>query len=147
MVSGTVKLNVQTYSVLGLIPFLALGALFPLWPEIHQDRIQQSFAQYAAIILAFMAGALWLPSIIDSEKFPQQGTTIAILLSLIAFLAMLLPTSPALVLTACGFLLLLAIETFQSWMRLYPGWYGSLRIMLTSCVVFCHLLLGVWLWL
>lgn len=147
MQANSVKHHVQLFGLLGLIPFVALGALFPLWPEIYHDKIQQSFALYGAIILAFMAGALWLPSIIDSDNNQQPAVATAILLSLIAFLALLLPTKMALGVTAVGFLLLLVTETLQHWILLYPGWYWSLRIMLTAAVVFCHLLLGIWLWL
>ncbi len=137
----------QIFGLLGLIPFVTLGALYPLWPASDQARVVQVFIAYAAVILAFMAGALWLPAILKQHSDGINSLPLAIALSLLAFLVLLLPLPLSLLLSVLGFLLLLAGEMHQHWQRRYPPWYWQLRLVLTATVVTCHLLLGLWLWL
>lgn len=147
MHSQQLRDQVQTYSWLGVVPFVLLGAFLPLWPDQLQSQAIQSFSAYGAIILAFMAGAIWIPAIIGDEQQPLSGTSMAILLSLLAFLVILLPTQIGLALSGAGFLLLLSTEVRLRWKLRYPNWYWSIRVLLTATVTACHLLAGLWLWL
>ncbi|RDE19517.1 DUF3429 domain-containing protein [Motiliproteus coralliicola] len=139
--------QVQVYSWLGVVPFILLGALLPVWPASMQSQAIESFGAYGAVILAFMAGAIWLPAILTEESKPLPTTSIAVLLSLLAFLVVLLPIELGLGLSGSGFLLLLVTEIRLRWKLRYPNWYWSMRIMLTATVTLCHLLAGLWLWL
>ncbi|WP_421870139.1 DUF3429 domain-containing protein [Motiliproteus sp.] len=95
--------QVQTYSWLGVLPFILLGALLPIWPVSIQNQALESFSAYGAVILAFMAGAIWLPAITGEELQRSVSTSMAILLSLLAFLVMLLPIELDLVSAAAAF--------------------------------------------
>ncbi|WP_210394759.1 DUF3429 domain-containing protein [Motiliproteus sediminis] len=145
MEKRTVELRARFYGGLGVLPFVLLGALLPLWPVAQQPAVVEGFTRYGSVILAFMAGALWLPSVLGQQRHSRQGLATAILLSLLAFMGSLLPEPWSLLVLAAGFALLLISESVQLWMLLYPSWYWTMRIGLTGMVLVCHLLAAIWL--
>ena len=61
----------------------------------------------------------------------------SILPALIAWSALLLPASIAIVILLCGFILLLVYELVFARPQGLPHWYISMRIILTTVVSFC----------
>jgi hypothetical protein len=96
---------------------------------------------YGACILSFMGGAQW------GVLLPQEGGhapffryLISVLPALLAFLCLLIPSTPGLIGLIIGFLALLAYDLSTIDQGIAPRWYASLRIQLTLAVV---VLLGI----
>ncbi|WP_235869463.1 DUF3429 domain-containing protein [Veronia nyctiphanis] len=80
------------YGAMGLIPFVAIGILFPLWPDSWESGLINLFTSYSMVILAFMAGAVWGASLDEEKSKPGSfGLTTAIVFSLIAFAVAAMP--------------------------------------------------------
>ena len=125
----------------GVIPFALLTAASVL--DIQAWSLDSTLAlrAYGACILAFMGGAQWgvlLPR--EEGHAPFYRYAIAVLPALLAFLCLLIPSTPGLIGLIVGFLALLAYDLSTVRRGLAPGWYASLRVQLTLAVV---LLLGI----
>jgi hypothetical protein len=125
----------------GVIPFALLTAASVL--DIHPWSLDPTMAlrAYGACILSFMGGAQW------GVLMPQEGAhvpffryLVSVLPALLAFLCLLIPSTPGLIGLIVGFLALLAYDLSTVRQGLAPRWYASLRIQLTLAVV---VLLGI----
>lgn len=130
----------------GLIPFLTLAAAAWLAPVAWQVVAIPAFLYYSAVILSFLGGVQWGVTMslapAGSSAF-RARLLISMVPSLIAWPALMLhPVTGAWVLIA-GFLLVRLQEYGRDSRDLLPGWYQSLRNLLTVVVVACHLLL-IW---
>lgn len=130
----------------GLIPFLALAGASWLAPAAWQVVIIPAFLTYSAVILSFLGGVQWGVAMSlesqDSAGF-QARLVLSMAPSLIAWPALLLhPVIGAWVLII-GFLLIRLYECGEASRELLPGWYQSLRTLLTVVVVSCH---GLVIW-
>jgi hypothetical protein len=120
---------------LGLLPFVA-GALLSLYPPVSAP-IDWAFAvrAYAALILSFLGGVRYGFAVTDDQPRRQTGALLGALLpSLIAWAALLLPPAPGLALLLVAF----ALIGFADVLMLRSGvrpWYGRLRLRLTVVVL------------
>jgi hypothetical protein len=130
----------------GLIPFLVTTVAAWWAPMVWQVLAIPAFLYYSAVILSFLGGVQWGVAM-SLEPADTRGFRTRLLLSmapsLIAWPALLLhPFSAAWVLAA-GFLLVRLHEVGRDSRDLLPGWYQSLRNLLTLVVVACH---GLVIW-
>lgn len=127
----------------GLIPFVALPLLYttPMW--LSPARILELYQLYSALILGFMAGALWpvLHSNMTSEAKTEQLALAAVAFPVLSFLALFTAPEYFLPAQACLFVLLRLSEFRLGLNRQYAGHYRSLRNQLTLVVLFSHVLL------
>lgn len=122
----------------GLLPFIGLT-----WLSVKSDIVigistNFAFACYSAAILSFLAGTLWL------EREGQQtfGPTLCSnLLTLLAFISLLLSYPIGLVLLLIGHLLMFWCELTYGLFSDKPQGYKVMRIWLTTIVVVCHFVL------
>ena len=120
----------------GVIPFALLTAASIL--DIDTWFLDPTLAlrAYGACILSFMGGAQWgvlLPR--ERGHAPFFRYLVSVLPALLAFLCLLLPSTPGLIGLIVGFLALLAYDLSAVQQGLAPRWYASLRIQLTLAVV------------
>ncbi|REL30489.1 DUF3429 domain-containing protein [Thalassotalea euphylliae] len=128
-------INWRTLGYLGLIPFIAAAWAATTNTSLLSLSPYQVFVAYSACILSFLAGTLWL------KQTAQIATIISNLFTLVAFACLLLPAQLALPVLASGFVLLLASEFKMGLFTDKPLGYQLLRIVLTSIVVLCHILI------
>lgn len=137
--------NVTQYMYLGLIPFF-IGAIGPWLHDSWTQALSQFFIAYAAIILAFLAGALWGISLFSSVNVSSKQLHAAITFSLIAFIPVIqfLPISDVyrVICLGIGFLCLLNWEK-RTLASLYPAQYLQFRHKISFIVLGCHMLV-VW---
>ncbi|USH04564.1 DUF3429 domain-containing protein [Grimontia kaedaensis] len=140
------KKTALTYGALGLIPFIALGILLPVWPDAWQHGLVYAFNSYSAMILAFLSGAVWGMTISGARPDkPTNGLTVGIVFSLVAVGALLMPLPYSIYLLIVSFAVLFILEVVLMFKGIYPFWYTMMRAMLTAVVVVCHIFLLYWL--
>jgi len=129
----------------GLIPFvacaivlLALGTANPL-----AEPAVSIFRNYAVVILSFLGGIRWghaiLPTsddITPAETWILVGSVIS---SLVAWASMFLDNINALGLLLLAFCAQGAWDSLSANSGKLPKWFAPLRIVLTTCVVACHI--------
>lgn len=119
----------------GLIPFIAL-ALLSAFTDI---QIGQSthfvFTCYSAAILSFLAGTIWLQG---QSKRLFSPTLCSNLITLLAFIALLLSYPVGVVLLLIGYLLVLWIELTFNLYANKPQGYKTMRQWLSIVVIVCH---------
>lgn len=134
---------VQRLGYAGLIPFL-ITALWAWFDPSHQPWANQLFVYYSAIILSFMAGTLWGRTLhTDIASHPQAvfitTNIVAVTAWLVLALGFLTIATGVLLL---GFVAILWTELryLRSTPASYPN-YATMRFVLTTIVVACHLLM------
>ncbi|MDZ7787237.1 MAG: DUF3429 domain-containing protein [Halofilum sp. (in: g-proteobacteria)] len=136
----SVKLSPRTAGLLGyagLIPFvLAAVAIHGPWPGAALSA--RVFISYGAVILAFLGGIQWGLALSPGIERATERVVVGVLPSLLAWSALfLLPTTPATVALATGFVALLLWERRRCPVAT-PAWYAGLRTRLTLVVLVCH---------
>ena len=129
----------------GLLPFL-WGALTVLLPDLGlwtAQTIGPRFAGpyvmifYGAVILSFMSGVLWGFATRATGTLAATGYALSVIPALWAFLMTGGgPTSAAMNLIF-GFAGLLVLDWHFARHGLAPGWWMSLRVLLTAIVIAC----------
>lgn len=139
----------------GLLPFVALSAGLWLLGRDLAGLAADALVAYAAVILSFMGGVHWGVATIYSAPPAATAPTGApgarssrlflasVLPALAAWPAALLEPPLAFAAFAASFLALLAFDISVVRTGLLPGWYGKLRILLTSIVVVCLVVAGL----
>lgn len=120
----------------GVLPFAGLTACRVLRLGLPFDPTP-ALLGYAAAILSFMAGVQWGFTVRapDGSWAGWRGYAVSVLPALTAWLALLLPPRPGLVVLATGFAALLAYDLWTVRHGYAPDWYGRLRLRLTAAVV------------
>jgi hypothetical protein len=131
----------------GLLPFLwgaattlAPGLAAPLAGVLPGRFVGPAVLQiYGLVILSFMAGVIW--GYATRAEGSQAGLfyALSVLPPIWAFFAATGATGPALVALIAGFVALLPIDWTAARAGLAPGWWMSLRLLLTTIVVLCLL--------
>ena len=131
----------------GLVPFWAMAGLAGL----SQDSFAASFGlngtlAYAAVILSFLGGIRWGAGMADASLGQQaRAFSLAVLPSLAAWGALLIPAIPAVSLLIASLLMQALWDVMSTQEGILPQWFARLRILLTSLAVFPLLLLLGWL--
>ena len=130
----------------GALPFILL-ALVSIIPdsEISQTSLT-ALTAYGAVILSFLGGIHWGLAIAAPEEDEANNQLLkrlgwSVVPSLVAWLALLLPILPGLIVLAIAFALWLVFDMRTTMNASAPIWYPRLRAPLTAVVV-CCLLLG-----
>lgn len=123
----------------GVIPF-AVAALSTV-AELHLPGPNgAAWAQhYGTVILAFMSGVLWGFATRAEGKTAAQGYVLSVIPALWAFFTTIGRTDVALIALIFGFAGLLALDHWFWRRSLAPGWWMQLRLLLTSIVILCLL--------
>jgi len=133
----------------GLIPFfggavlsLLPGSVATLLPDAltaghnAQQSVLFAISAYGAVILSFLGGVRWGRLLGDSPALEHwRPLTLSILPSLIAWCALLLQPTFTLALLIAGFLMQYAQDAHAASCSKLPGWYGRLRLILTTGAV------------
>ena len=119
----------------GLIPFWA-GALGVLLRPDLASALMPAFLGYAAVILAFMGAVHWGLAMADpAPRTPWLRYGGSVVPPLVGWVALMLPVPAALVVFMAAFALLLAADLRAVAAGWAPGWYPSLRRVLTALVI------------
>ncbi|WP_119395217.1 DUF3429 domain-containing protein [Salinibius halmophilus] len=135
---------VRWYGYGGLIPFVGLTALtaasvtlpFSLQPV-------DLFLYWSAIILSFMAAIIWGLALFVSGIKEKPALTVAVALTILGWVALLLPTTVSLLLLIAAFAGLWRFEQTHAFKQVYSCEYRRLRSQLTAVVILCHLIILV----
>ncbi|MGI2172286.1 DUF3429 domain-containing protein [Shewanella sp. MF05960] len=135
--------NISTWQWLGfagLIPFITLSLLAFNHSVLSPEHTLLGFISYSAIILSFMAGALWGKAVVlNLDDSIAKLLIISNVIALGCWIALLTPFElSALILLVSGYVYLLYIE-FKAKQLSATTRYITLRTILTSVVVVCHL--------
>jgi hypothetical protein len=120
----------------GLIPFIVLAALTLIGPEGWKDWVSGGLIAYGAVILSFLGGITWGLAV-TRERKPDPLYLASMAPFFAAWIALLLPRFPGLLLLMAAFLGSLANDFLLKKAGLSPGWFFSLRVTLTAIVVAC----------
>lgn len=140
----------------GLVPFVVC-ALIIANPEIAGNLIAEAWSgqhalqswclmalsTYGAVILSFLGGIRWGHILHDQDQLNRWlPLSLSVMPSLVAWLALLLPTKWMLTVLIVGFLIQYALDANATNNAKLPLWFGKLRLILT-CGAVCSLLLGL----
>ena len=128
-----VPLSARTLGLAGLLPFAA-GALAVWCPiELVATLGTRALGAYAAVILSFLGGVRWGAALFDEEALSRRSPlALAVLPSLVAWVALLAPPAPRLALLLAGLVGQWALDRGAVRAGALPGWYGRLRAILTA---------------
>ena len=119
-------------------PILGGSAALGAEPALENSRAIQGQAvfalgAYGAIILSFLGGIRW-GNLLSNKTQIRQWTPLflSIVPSLIAWPALMLPTSWMLSALAAGFVLQYAYDVEGVRQKILPEWFGKLRTILTT---------------
>lgn len=119
----------------GLLPFAVLSLLTLIGPETWRDWVSVALIAYGAVILSFLGGTTWGLAVHENEtRSPIYLLSMAPFFA--AWVALLLPPFFGLMLLTAAFLGALFNDYLLKRSGLSPGWFLSLRVLLTLVVVF-----------
>lgn len=126
--------STAVFGGLGLIPF-AVGAVLANVPETTQTG-HWLIIGYGAVILSFLGGIQWG---VGLKAAPRAWLpySVAIVISLMGWVAMLLPPLWGLLILAAGFVSAFVYDAISVGIFRLPGWFLWLRSLLTVSVVSC----------
>ena len=120
----------------GLIPFVvfSIGVWVPL-PYVEDAA--QILVAYAAVILSFMGAVHWGVAMSSAGSDRSKYYIASVVPALIAWLALLMPASYAMLVLLTAFIVLLAFDSAVTKPQGLPVWYIPLRLRLTIIVALC----------
>lgn len=128
----------------GIIPFIVLSLAKTFASDVPKSRLSFALLAYGAIILSFLGGVHWGLAIavpqIDNTLW--RRITVSILPSLVAWVALLTPSSIGFLTLAGAFVAMLLVDIQASRVQEAPAWYPKLRWPL-SCGAVAALILGM----
>ena len=135
----------------GLIPFLwgALNVLYApslawggAWiPPMFKGTYVS--LTYGTVILSFMSGVLWGFATKAEGREAAVGYALSVIPALWAFFMVTDTTAESVIWLAAGFVALLALDLSFARQGLAPVWWMKLRVLLTTVVVACLLVVLV----
>lgn len=140
MINRSIPRVALILGVAGLIPF-ALSAFLSVRLDTTSSLALTSLAAYAAVILSFLGGVRWGVLLSDRQRFDAFGpAVVSVIPSILAWLALLLPTVPMLSLLLLGLLLQYVVDSPFSPFKAdsyFPEWYPRLRLLLSTGAILC----------
>lgn len=120
----------------GVIPFGTLATALVLGTRLPVLGAGPALIGYGVAILSFMGGAQWGLAVACRATSRSWGAySAAVVPALLAWATLAMPVEPALLVQALGFAGLLAYDLWTVHQGRSPGWYGRLRLQLSSAVV------------
>lgn len=127
----------------GLIPFIGAALAAALLNEDLAEQGTLALGTYGAVILSFLGGVKWGVLINDKAGLKLRTPIfLSVVPSLIAWIALLLPTIAMLSLLAAAMVFQYFLDTESVHQKKLPQWYGQLRLILTTGAVL-SLLVGL----
>jgi Protein of unknown function (DUF3429) len=129
----TIPRSVLFYGLAGLVPFLAAPIATLIAPDFRW-QFNEALLWWSAIILSFLGGARWGAAVQAAAPSPRL-IALAMLPSIAGWLVLLIEAKYR---VAQFYLLAAALFLHYLWdLRSsgLPGWYGRLRLMLTTGAV------------
>lgn len=127
----------------GLIPFFTMALAAAFLKDASQDKATWALGAYGAVILSFLGGVNWGVLLHDRASLKRwKPLVLSVVPSIIAWLALLLPSTYMLSLLAAAMVLQYFLDTESIRQKILPAWYGRLRLILTTGAVI-SLLLGL----
>jgi hypothetical protein len=124
----------------GLVPFIVLaGALWVLPTEYH-PFVYDWLRSYAAVILSFIGALHWGFAMVHNGMANEDRNVLmtwSVVPALVAWVGLLAPVTPGLVLTATMFVIQYTMDRTLVRRFTFPSWYLRLRSGLTVVVVAC----------
>ena len=113
-----------------------------LLPPAQADNAALLLVAYGAVILSFMGAIHWGLVMWRNDDQSRNWYVISVLPALVAWIALMLPSLPALTLLAVAFVSIYGFDRSAVSAGIAPPWYRTLRVPLTSMVV-ALLLIGI----
>lgn len=129
---------------LGIVPFAGLSLATPFATDGLKAQLLFALLAYGAIILSFLGGIHWglaIGAVLQSDNTLWRRIALSILPSLVAWAALLAPSSIGFLVLAAAFVAMLLVDIRASRVNEVPAWYPKLRWPL-SCGAVAALLLG-----
>ena len=123
---------------MGLIPFVFLPLLYGFSASTYSFHFLMTFSVYSAGIAIFMAGAVWGRSVDSKQPAPLPLVASNIITLVVIGLGLLAYHNPTILLIGLG--LAHGFNLFFEPKRDNPS-YQNLRVVLTSVVLTCHLVM------
>ena len=119
-----------------MIPFVifSIGSWVPL-PVVH-DAVTILIA-YAAVILSFIGAVHWGIVMSNNEDRHSMQLLASVVPSLVGWIALLIPVTPALIILLLGFIIHILYDWSMHKKLVFPEWYLPMRVRLTSFVSIC----------
>lgn len=118
---------------LGAIPFVLTGMAMWLNPDHAVAQAQTAQIAYGAAILSFIGGIRWGLGLANGHA-DFRPLTLAVMPSLVAWIALLTAPAAALVTLIAGFGLMGVMDVKAAREGEVPAWYPQLRVPLTLIV-------------
>ena len=119
---------------LGLIPFVAGGALALFGDEAASGLGLRAVIAYGAVIVSFVGAIHWGLALAGGAPAGRLYV-VSVLPSLVAWPALLFDARTGLVLLIVAFVGIWLHERVSLWTTLFPAWFARLRTQLTSVAV------------
>ena len=124
----------------GAIPFVALSGLivllhFDITSGLPERFLHHALLTYAALISSFIGGVRWGLALTAPVSRQASLFVVSVCPSLVAWLALAMPRPYDFVLLITLFLCLLVLDVQLVRQQLVPRWFGSLRLLLSTCVI------------
>lgn len=123
----------------GVVPFAGLALACALGAPSPFPRPETMLIGYGAVILSFMGGVHWGLAMQSTARQEERADawhyTFSVVPALIGWAAMAFAPPTALILLSIAFLALLVVDVVWASGHVAPGWYGKLRLQLTSAVL------------
>jgi hypothetical protein len=129
---------------LGIVPFAGLSLALPFANDVLKPQLLFALFAYGAIILSFLGGIHWglaIAAVPQCDDTLWRRIALSIMPSLVAWVALLTPSSIGFLVLAAAFVAMLLVDLRASRMHEAPAWYPKLRWPL-SCGAVAALLLG-----
>ncbi len=133
----TIPLSALLLGIAGLIPFIGSSILIVWAPDflsLGSGLLHMVLVTYAALIASFLGGVRWGNALNRSEHRHREFI-IAVLPSLVSWLALVTPRPYDLMMLIGTFLALGVSDVGLVLSGGAPRWYGKLRVGLTAIVV------------
>ena len=127
---------------LGLIPFMGLSLALWFSSSIDQPTLVQALLLYSVCIISFLGGIHWGIALVFHDLpvvYVATSLVWSVLPALFAWPLLLLPSAQGLAWAAIGLLVILAVDLRLNKHYPIPGWFASLRSILTAvaCASLC----------
>lgn len=119
---------------LGLIPFVAGGALALFGDGVASGLGLRAVIAYGAVIVSFVGAIHWGLALAGGAPAGRLYV-VSVLPSLVAWPALLVDARTGLALLIAAFLGIWIHERVSLWSTLFPAWFARLRTQLTSVAV------------
>jgi hypothetical protein len=125
----------------GAVPFWAGALAFCYSPDelLRVVGLKATLA-YGAVILSFLGGIRWGQAL-NARDGKARAFTLSVLASLAGWVALLVPTLPAISLLIAGLMLQALWDVVSVQNGRLPEWFGRLRMILTILAVLALLLI------